>query len=198
MVNGSGLKAKRLFKCKPTKMKRILGIIALIGLVTVSACSSTQSLQEYYVDNSENPNFITVDVPTSILNLEDVDLTEGQRQALNSLKKLNLLAFKKTTENAEEYKVEKAKVNAILKNDEFIELMKLNSQYGRGVIKYLGDEDAIDEVVIYGSSDDKGFALIRVLGDDMNPAHLVQLMQAIQKSDYKGEGLGEIGKFLKG
>ena len=58
--------------------------------------------------------------------------------------------------------------------------------------------DAIDEVIIFGSSNDKGLALIRVLGDDMNPANLVQLMQAIQKSDYDGEGLGEIGKFLKG
>jgi hypothetical protein len=76
--------------------------------------------------------------------------------------------------------------------------MKLNSEYGKGVIKYLGDEDAIDEVIIYGSSDDKGFALIRVLGKDMNPAYIIQLMNAIQKSDYSGEGLGEIGQFLKG
>ncbi|NAS11703.1 DUF4252 domain-containing protein [Poritiphilus flavus] len=179
-------------------MKRIIALIAIVGVAFLSACSSTQSLQEYYVDSTENPNFISVDVPTSVLKLEDADLTEKQRQALKSLKKLNLLAFKKTTENAEEFKIEKAKVNAILKNDEFIELMKLNSQYGKGVIKYLGDEDAIDEVIIFGSSDDKGFALIRVLGDDMNPANLVQLMQAIQKSDYDGEGLGEIGKFLRG
>ncbi len=179
-------------------MKKIIAGIAFVGLVFLSACSSTQSLQEYYVDSTENPNFISLDVPTSVLNLEETDLTDGQREALNSLKKLNLLAFRKTTENADEYKVEKAKVNAILKNDEFIELMKLNSKYGKGVIKYLGDDDAIDEVIIYGSSDDKGFALIRVLGDDMNPAHIVQLMQAIQKSDYNGEGLGEIGEFLKG
>jgi hypothetical protein len=27
---------------------------------------------------------------------------------------------------------------------------------------------------------------------------MIQLMQAIQQSDYKGEGLGEIGQFLKG
>ncbi len=168
----------------------------LVGLV--SACSSTQSLQEYYVDNAENPNFISLDVPASILNLEETDLSEVQRTALGSLKKLNVLAFRKTAQNAEEYKLEKAKVKAILKNDEFVELMKLNSSYGRGVIKYLGDEEAIDEVIIYGNSDDKGFALVRVLGNNMNPAHLVQLIQVIQQSDYKGEGLGEIGQFLKG
>lgn len=180
-------------------MKKLVSLLlVIVGVLFFESCSSTQSLQEYYVDNSENPNFISLDLPTSILNLENADLTDTQRKALQSLRKLNLLAFKKTTANAEEYKVEKAKVNAILKNDDFRELMKLNSQYGKGVIKYLGEEDAIDEVIIYGSSDDKGFALIRVLGEDMNPAYIVQLMKAIQKSDYKGEGLGEIGQFLKG
>jgi len=180
-------------------MKKIFNtLFIMLVATTFFACSSTQSLQEYYVDNSENPNFISLDVPTSILNLENADLTTSQRKALQSLKKLNLLAFKKTTQNAAEYKVEKEKVNSILKDDEFVELMKLNSQYGKGVIKYLGDEDAIDEVIIYGNSNDKGFVLIRILGDNMNPAHLIQLMQAIQKSDYKGEGLGDIGKFLKG
>ena len=164
----------------------------------IAACSSTQSLQEYYVDNSENPNFIVVDVPASILNIQDAELSKTQRQALESLRKLNVLAFKINSNNAQEYEVEKAKVNKILKDDQFVELMKLNSKYGKGSIKYLGDEDAIDEFIIFGSSDDKGFALIRVLGNDMNPAHLIQLVKAIQTADYDAENLGEIGEFLRG
>jgi hypothetical protein len=179
-------------------MKKITPYISLLVLLLLVACSSTQSLQEYYVDNAENPNFISLDLPASILNLEQADLSPTQREAFQSLRKLNVLAFKKTTSNAEAYKVEKAKVNDILKNDAFVELIKLNSEYGKGVIKYLGDEDAIDEVVIFGNSDDKGFALIRVLGNNMNPAHIMQLLQAIQTSDYKGEELGAIGQFLKG
>ncbi len=179
-------------------MKYIVKSIALIGAVLLTACSSQQSLQEYYVDNSENPNFISIDVPASILKMDEVNLTDTQREAVESLRKFNLLAFKKDQDNEAEYQVERKKVREILKNDEFVELMKINSQYGKGVIKYLGDEDAIDEVIIFGDSKDKGFALIRVLGKNMNPAHIVQLMQAIQKSDYRGEGLGEIGTFLKG
>jgi hypothetical protein len=108
------------------------------------------------------------------------------------------LAFKKTADNAAEFKIESAKVDAILKSDKFVELMKLKSSYGNGVVKYLGNEDAIDEVIIYGSSKDQGFALIRVLGKDMNPAHLMTLMKALQKSDYKGEGLGSLQEFMKG
>ncbi len=179
-------------------MRTLVKSIVLVATVFFGACSSQQSLQEYYVDSKENPNFISLDIPASILKMEEVDLTTGQKEAVESLKKFNLLAFKKTETNAADYKLEKAKVKQILKDDEFVELMKINSQYGKGVVKYSGDEDAIDEVIIYGDSKEKGFALVRVLGDDMNPAHIVQLMQAIQKSDYKGEGLGEIGKFLKG
>lgn len=161
------------------------------------ACSSTQSLQEYYVDNTENPNFLSFDVPASILNLEKTELTETQREAVQSLKKFNILAFKKTDTNVTEYELEKGNVRSILKNDKYTELMKMNTQYGKATVKYLGDEDAIDEVIVYGSDDSKGFALVRVLGDDMNPAHMVQLLQAIQKSDYKGEGLDKIGELFK-
>lgn len=179
-------------------MKYFIKSVLVAGVLLLASCSSQQSLQEYYVDNSENPNFISIDVPASILKMDAVDLNPTQKEAVESLRKFNLLAFKKDSENALEFEAEKKKVREILKGDDYVELMKINSKYGKGVIKYLGDEDAIDEVIIYGDSDDKGFALVRVLGKDMNPAHIMQLMQAIQKSDYKGEGLGEIGDFLKG
>ncbi len=179
-------------------MKKIYQLVALALILVLSSCSSTQSLQEYYVDNSENPNFLSFDVPVSILNLKEADLSEKQREAISSLNKLDILAFKKTTDNDVAYQSEKTNVKAILKNKDFIELMKMNTPYGKATVKYLGDEDAIDEVIIYGDNDDKGFALIRVLGKDMNPANMLQLLQAIQKSDYKGEGFEKLEGLLKG
>ncbi len=179
-------------------MKKTSSVFVILFALILNACSSTQSLQEYYVDNTENPNFLFFDVPTSILNLEEVNLTETQRTALASLKKLNILAFKKTAENSSEYKIEKSNVKAILDRDEYTELMKMNTEFGRATIKYKGAEDAIDEVIIFGDNREKGFALVRVLGNNMNPANFMQLMQAIQKSDYKGEGFSELGKLFKG
>ncbi|NNE78402.1 MAG: DUF4252 domain-containing protein [Pricia sp.] len=178
-------------------MKTLLNSSYLLLLTLVVACSSTQSLQEYYVDNSENPNFLSVDLPVSLLNMEKADLTADQKNALESLRKLNVLAFKKTESNTADYQKEKTNVQAILKNTEFIELMKMNTSYGKATIKYLGDDDAIDEVIIYGDNDDKGFLLVRILGDNMNPAKMVQFLQALEKSDYNGEGLGKIGEFIK-
>ncbi|MFS4448600.1 DUF4252 domain-containing protein [Maribacter sp. 2307UL18-2] len=178
-------------------MKKTIQFMVLMAVTIFTACSSTQSLQEYYVDSSENPNFLSFDVPTSILSLEEADLTPVQKEAVESLRKLNVLAFKKSSSNGAEYEVEKTKVKAILRNKEYTELMKMNTEYGKATVKFLGDDTAIDEVIIYGNSDEKGFALIRVLGDDMNPAHLVQLLQAIQKSDFKGEGLQKVSELFK-
>lgn len=179
-------------------MKKVYQLTMLVLLLLLASCSATQSLQEYYVDNSENPNFLSFDVPVSILNLKEADLSEKEREAMSSLRKLDILAFKKTTENVVDYKSEKSNVQAILKNADFIELMKMNTPYGKATVKYLGDEDAIDEVIIYGDNDEKGFALIRVLGKDMNPANMMQLLQAIQKSDYKGQGFEKLEGLLKG
>lgn len=179
-------------------MKKVVSSLIIVFMLVLTSCSSTPSLQEYFIDKSENPNFLSVDLPVSLLNMEKVDLTEDQREALNSLKKMNVLAFKKTDMNTADFEAEKLNVMSILKNDKFIDLMKLNTSYGRGVIKYLGNEEIIDEVIIYGANDEQGFLLIRVLGDNMKPANLVKFMQAMQKSDYKGEGLGQVVDFLKG
>ena len=179
-------------------MKKVIRGIFLIMAVVVSSCSSTQSLQEYYIDNTENPNFLAFDVPTSILNLEAAELTSEQKSAFESLKKLNVLAFKKTLDNVAAYKTEKANVRAILANDDYTQLMKMNTEFGKAAIQYKGEEDAIHEVIIFGDNEEKGFALVRVLGKDMNPAHFVQLLQALQKSDFNGEGLGDLGDFFRG
>ena len=178
-------------------MKIMKTIFLLTMVVTVMSCSSTQSLQEYYVDNSENPNFLSVDLPVSLLKMTNEAMTETQKEAFESLKKLNILAFKKTMGNVSEYQIEKANVKAILDNDRFTELMKINTSFGKATIKYLGKDDAIDEVVIYGDNDDKGFLLVRVLGNDMNPANFFQVIKALEKSDYNGEGLKEIGELIR-
>lgn len=179
-------------------MKIIKSSVCLLLLIGLNACSSTRSLQEYYVDNSENPNFLSVDLPVSLLNMEKANLSKEQQSAFESLRKLNVLAFKKTDTNSVDFQTEKSNVKAILKSDNFTELMKMNTSYGKATIKYLGDDDAIDEVIIYGDNDEKGFLLVRVLGDDMNPSKLIQFLQALEKSNYKGEGLEKVAELLKG
>ncbi len=54
------------------------------------------------------------------------------------------------------------------------------------VIKYEGDDDSMDEVIVYATDKTKGFALIRVLGDNMEPAKIMKLANSINKVDSDG------------
>ena len=76
--------------------------------------------------------------------------------------------------------------------------MKMNTSMGKATIQLKGDEDTIDEVIIFGDNDEKGLILVRVLGDNMNPASFVQLIQAMEKSDFNGKGLEQLGDLIKG
>lgn len=179
-------------------MKKIYFILMLVIGFSISSCSSEQSLQQYFVASAENPNFMSFDVPSSLLNLDRTGFTESQKKAASSLKKLNVLAFQKKDGNHVDYELQKATIKSILKGDDFSELMKVNTPLGKATIQLKGDDDTVDEIIIYGDSDEKGLLLVRVLGDDMNPASFVQLIQAMEKSDFDGKQLEQLGSLFKG
>ncbi len=176
-------------------MKKII-LLSILIAAFCSGCASTETIQEYYVDNAENPEFLSLDLPVSLLNLDQASLTETQKKAVSSFKKLNILAFKKTDANTVAYQKELSKVNKILKNSDFEELMRMNTPMGKASVQVVGDDESIDEAIIYGSDPERGFALIRVLGKNIKPSYILELMQAIEKSDYNGEGLEKLEEFF--
>ena len=60
--------------------------------------------------------------------------------------------------------------------------MKLGSTEQRMRIFIKGDEDAIDEVVVFAQDNSKGFVLARVLGNDMNVADMVRFAETMDTS----------------
>ena len=76
---------------------KLFGLLALIVLVS---CNNGPSLQTYFVDNQESADFITADIPTSVVSLDETTLSEKQKVAYNSVKRLNFLGYKKNETNA--------------------------------------------------------------------------------------------------
>jgi hypothetical protein len=167
-------------------MKRIAIYIGIVSMLMVSmSCGSEASLQKYYIDSQEDKNFISLDVPASIIKLKD-NVTPEEEEALASLKKFNILAFKLDGNNEAEYTLEKQKVKTILKNPKFKELMRVKDKGMNLVIKYEGSDHLMDEVIVYASDKTKGFALVRILGDDMDPAKIMKLANSIRDVDSDG------------
>jgi hypothetical protein len=161
---------------------KVFSKVAALLIVTIVffSCNSGPSLQQYYVDSKENNEFISIDLPANILQLKDEDVSEEIKNTLKTIKKVNFLALQISETNKDLFISEKEKVKQILKNPKYKQLMRMNGGKGNVSINYLGDEDAIDEVVIFGSDNNKGFALVRVIGENMNPSEILKISQQIK------------------
>ena len=75
--------------------------------------------------------------------------------------------------------------------------MEFNDKGNKIVVKYIGDDDEADEVIVFGSSEELGFGVVRVLGSNMNPEKMVTLMDAMQKANVDENELQDIMNFFK-
>lgn len=180
-------------------MKRTFKSILLtfITALLLAGCNNGPTLQRYFVDNQESGNFTAVDLPISIINLDESKLTEPQKEAYNSVKRLNFLGYKFDENNVETFNAELAKVKAILKDKKYNDLMEFNDKKAKIVVKYLGDDDNADEFVVFASSKDIGFGIVRVLGDHMSPEKMMTLADAMKNSDIDESQLSGIIDFFK-
>ncbi len=156
-------------------------ILVFVSLFLVS-CNSEPSLQKYFVKQTENPNFISLDISPSILNIDKKTLTDEERKAWNSFEKMNILAFKLDDKNASLYETEKVNVQEILKADKYNVLIKAGSGKQGVTVSYLGTEEKVEELVVYAKSAETGFAVIRILGDKMTPTDMMHFIEIIKKS----------------
>ncbi|RXR29095.1 DUF4252 domain-containing protein [Flavobacterium piscinae] len=175
-------------------MKKLLFSLVLMSFI---ACEKEPSLQKYFVEKTESTDFISVDMSPSILNIKPDALSIEQQEALKTFKKMNVLAFKINEENKAKFDGERTKVKEILKDEKYQELMKFGSGKEGASIYFVGKDDAIEEFVLYGSKDENGFAVVRILGDKMNPEDFMTLLSALQKSDIDMEQLKPLEGIFK-
>lgn len=176
--------------------KHIAVLVVLV--VTLFSCDQKPSLQTYFVDNQEKPNFLSIDVPISMLKIDEAQLNEEQKEAYNSVQKLNMLAFKNDKVNDTDFNSELTKVKLLLDDEKYEELMRGgNSTDGKFVVKYLGEDDDIDEFILFGSANDMGFAVVRILGDDMDPNKLMQLSSVIETGNIDNDQIKQFTEFFK-
>jgi hypothetical protein len=161
-------------------MKRIL-ILLLFAFFAIG-CQSEPTLQKYFVENTESTDFIALDISPSVLNINKSNLTSEQQTALATFKKMNILAFKLDDKNAAQFETERTKVTQILKDEKYQQLMKFGSGKDGASVSFVGDDDHIGEFVLYANKKETGFAVIRVLGKDMNPTSIVTMMEMLKDS----------------
>ena len=180
-------------------MKRTINYLVLVLFATavLVGCSSEPTLQTYFVDRQEAPNFISQDLPISMLNMDTTKLTEEQLDAFNSVERLNFLGYKANENNTEAMNTEMAKVKSILKHEKYNDLIEFSNKGNKVLVKYVGVDTDADEVILFGNSKKLGFGIVRLLGDDMNPSKMGALVSALKYADIDGEEVKGVMNFFK-
>ena len=162
-------------------MKKYIKLVFVLafGIVfSMSSCSKEVSLQKYFVTKSAEEGFMSVTIPSSILQFKEGEDTDSNTAALKSFQRLNVLIFKKDENSVINEKQELETINSIISNTKYKELMSVNIKGQEGTLVYSGADDNINEVVGYGHSDE-GFILVRLTGKDMNVKQLAKLVSSI-------------------
>ena len=175
-------------------IKYILGIG--LAALTLFSCSNKESLQRYIVDRQDDDSFLKIDIAASLLQTDSANLSQEEKDILKTIKKINVIAYPIDEGNVSAYEVKMKVLKTILDQDRYKTLMKYGSNKEGATLKYVGLEDAIEEIIVFVRDDEKGFALFRLLGDDMRPEQMIKLMTAIEKGDVDISKLNSIGKIF--
>lgn len=172
-------------------VKYVIGIS--LAALTLFSCNNEQSLQRYLVDRQDDDSFLKIDIAASLLQTDSNSLSQEEKDILETVKKINVVAFPLNGENDAQYEGKKQELKDIISQDKYKTLMKFGSNSKGATLKYLGEEDAISEIIVFASDDEKGFALFRLLGDNMRPDQMIKLMNSIEKGDLDVSKLSSIG-----
>ncbi len=159
-------------------MKNILSIITFSFILI--ACNTTPTVQEYIVKNQENEQFDYIDVSSNLLQIKQyTESNQELNDILKSIKKINVLSLKDKSENV--YKTEEQKLSNIIKKSDYKLLTKIDMKPFYASVLYLGDEDKIDEVLLFTKSKkNRNFILFRVLGDNINLSKISTYLRNIK------------------
>ncbi|SNR16023.1 DUF4252 domain-containing protein [Tenacibaculum jejuense] len=163
-------------------MKKILTFTILCITVMLSSCKHEESLQTYLIKSEDNANYTRLDFSTSMLGSFFETTSEEDQKTFESIKKLNLafLPVKKATE--EEFSSERKRLKEIMKNTDYKSLFRVNDKRGKATVYYSGNTDAIDEIVAVVYAKELGFGVARIIGDEMNPAKIMNMLKNMKKN----------------
>ena len=180
---------------KFSSIKYLFLVISIFSLGL--SCKFDQTLQEYFVLNQEASNFVVYDIPMSLVSSNNINFTGDQKEAFESIEKLNILGYRLEENNLNQFEIELHNIHEILNKEPFEELLRAgNNNDGKIILKYLGNNDAIDELIIFGRINTKGFIIIRVLGENMNPNKVLTLGNLINQLDFGQVPVNEVMKFF--
>lgn len=170
-------------------------VLISLALLSLMSCDNGTSLQRYLVDKQEDDRYLKVDIATSLFMGDENNFTAEEKDILSTIKKINVVAYPLKEGKESEYESEKTIIKDIIGQEQYKTLGSVKSNDMHMTMKYLGEETAIDEVIVFASSSEKGFGVFRLLCDKMRPDQALKLMNTMERGDIdlsKLSGIGDV------
>ena len=88
-------------------------------------------------------------------------------------------------------------VGAVIKGwTEALQLMKVGSGKDGASVSFVGDDEHINEFVVYANKAENGFAIVRVLGKNMNPTTIMNMISILKESNFDLEQLKPLQQMM--
>ena len=110
---------------------------------------------------------------------------------------MNILAYKFDKKNPAQYNTESQKVAQILKGEDYQELIKIGSGKDGASISYLGTADNINEFILFAKRKENGFAVVRILGDNMDPNNILNMISLLKSANIDMDALKPLQGLIK-
>jgi hypothetical protein len=172
------------------KSSTILSLLLLVFLAT--SCNNGKSLQKYLVETSCKEGFMTGDIPVSSLISAKAGVSDDIKETMKSIKKINVVFLAKTADNKAAYETEKNTLKTIFTNKDYKTLGKMKAQGMNINIYYTGETDSLDELIAFGYSNEAGVGVARLLGENMNPAKMLEMLNSITMDENNIKSMGSL------
>lgn len=163
----------------------------LVSIFLLTGCNNTMSLEEYFVKKGQDKSYVAANLSSDVF-LSGADLSAEEREKISSIRKINFLAFKKDSAQAN-YESDKVQLKKILNDEAYKSLVDYNGSGNQAKLVYTGNETNIDELIVFAENDEIGFMVARLLGDDMKPKDFYNLVKMMDKLNLK-----QVESFTKG
>lgn len=172
-------------------MKKVFIISFLAIALAFTACEKKMTIQRYFVEHTDQEGFMTVSIPSSVLQLKDTSDVK-MRETLKNFGKLNILVYRDSEESGTTRQEESAIISSCFENQEFKDLMVISSGEANIDLKFLGDSENVKEIVGFVDHP-SALVLVRVVGKNLQTKEVAQIMN---KVDFNSSDLSRFANFM--
>ena len=151
-------------------------IVLFTFLIAFFTSCKKDTVQTYLLESENRPELVSYDFSSDMLAFAKNFIEEAEIHILKSIDKVKLVGLNIEDTSFEAYEQEKQRLQTILENSEYKKLLNIKKDGHQIKIYYNGEQEAIDEVLVFGYSDDQGVGLARVLGNNINPTEIIEVV----------------------